>query len=274
MEAPRICASHLYWFQLDSQGNVGKLTSIGAALSGEVNALAASADGQTIAYTLAGCERGDKGFLRVISVTSKRLQQWTSVDLTGGGRIGIASNLSLSADGKLLTFVGWSPRHDTASVEELATGAPGGGRLTGRAKAVLRVAANQDGSEPKDAIAVSPDGASFYLCSVTARPGAQVTSIGSYATATGQLLKPVVRLSGKNPASGQPLPGCAMSVSAGDEFALVPYAVSYPATGSHTARLSVARINLATGSSAVLTFPVSLDLNLAGPPAAAVSIAW
>jgi hypothetical protein len=277
-EAPLNCATQLYWFRLGSQGSVSTMSAVGAQFSGEVNSLAASADGRTIAYTVSGCTSDNNGFLKVLDVRTGQTRAWKSVNLTGRGRIALASNLALSANGKLLAFVGWTAGPPRASVRLVATSGPVGdpaGDLAQHSKVIRWLPLPPQAPRPQDAVAISPAGTSFYLCTVTAEAGAQVTSIAAYSTRTGQLMRPVTQLRAPDPANGHPLPGCAMSVSQGGRFALVPYAVRYPDPASASAVLSVASIDLtAAVPPATFSFPVRQDPDIAGPGAAGVSVTW
>jgi hypothetical protein len=274
-EAPVSCGSQLYWFRLDRRGRVSALSPLGPALGGEVNSLTASADGQTIAYTLAGCRQGDRGYLRVLNLRTGQLGRWSSVDLTGNGRIGMASDLTLSADGKLLAFVGWLPGgQHPASVRILATSRSQPGDLLGLSRPVRQLPGIAGGPEPQDAIALSPRGRVVYLCSVSAQRRSRVTTIASYRTATGRAAGPSVQLAAGTPANGHPLPGCAMTVSHDGRYALVSYGVSYPDPGSGVATLAAASVNLAARQPSAFSFPVRMNPALAGPRSVGVSFAW
>jgi hypothetical protein len=277
-EAPLNCATQLYWFRLSNRGSISRLSPVGTAFSGEVNSLAASADGRTIAYTQSGCTPDNNGFLKVLDVRTGQIRAWKSVDLTGRGRITLVSNLALSADGRILAFVGWSAGQQRVSVRILTTGGPVGepaADLAEHSKAILWLPLPPRAPAPQDAIAISPGGTAFYLCSVAPQAGAQITSIAAYSTGTGRLLKPVVTLQAPNPANGHPLPGCSMSVSQGGRFALVPYAVRYPGAPSRQAVLSVASIDLTRPAlAATFSFPVRQDPDIAGPGSAGVSVTW
>jgi hypothetical protein len=272
-EAPNTCSSQLYWFRLDHRGHLGPLSAVGPAIYGEVNALAASADGQTVAYTLSGCLHANKGYLKVLNLRTGHTRRWTSVDLTDNGSLGLASNLSLSANGRLLAFVGWITGPNRASLRVLATRGPAG-NLLGRSKAIRQLAAIPGGAEPRDAVAVSPGGTTIYLCAISPRPGSQLTTVASYRTGTGRLVKNMLVLPARDPAGGRPLPNCAMAVSRDGGHALVSVGVSYAGRPAGTAALAAATVDLATGRRPVFWFPVRLDPALAGPRSAAVSVAW
>ena len=270
-EDPQTCDSQLYWFRLDAGGRIGPLTPVGPPQAGEVNWLAASADGQTIAYTVSGCLRHAGGFLKVIDLRTGKIRRWRSVDLTDDGSLAVASNLALSASGRQLAFVGWSPDRDRATVRLLDTAGQTGG--LGKRSRIVRTLSSPGKAQPRDAVALTPDGSGVYVCTVSSRRNQQVTSVAEYAASSGALERQVLSLPAADPAGGHQLPGCALAGSRDGEHALVPFAVRYlPGTG--TASVSAAVISLASGQRSTISFVVRQDANLVGHGNAAVSISW
>ena len=224
------CATRLYRLRLSPRGVPGPLSPVGGVLPGAVYSLAASANGQVIAYTLRGCDKGQPGYLRVLDVRTGRTRQWTGLNIAGisPGRVAISGALSLAASGALLAF----PALDTTAsgrvtaqvVRVLRTGAAAG-PVAARSRVVVR------GPVPGPSlagVALSRDGGSFYLCSVRASRNRRVTTVILRGTATGRPRRTVATLAATGPTFAQQELGCPLALSTSGSFLLVPYAVRYP----------------------------------------------
>jgi hypothetical protein len=98
------CDTWFYWFTLSTQGQLGNMQPL---LIPEVNgvvyaqsALAASADGSTVAYSAQRCPSARTGEIGVIHLTTG------SVTAYGWSQVGLPRELSLSANGTVLCYVG------------------------------------------------------------------------------------------------------------------------------------------------------------------------
>ena len=250
------CATRLYRLRLSPRGVPGPLTPVGGPLRGAVSSLAASANGQVIAYTLRGCDKGQPGYLRVLDVRTGRIRQWTGLSIAGisPGRVAISGALSLSASGALLAF----PALDTTVggrvtaqvVRVLRTGAAAG-PVVARSRVVVRgpvAGPNLQG------VAISRDGGSFYLCSVRASRNRRVTTVTWRGTATGRTRRTVATLAATGPTSGQQELGCPLALATSGSYLLVPYAVRYPKDPAGAPEIGLARIGLAAGRVTRLAF--------------------
>lgn len=191
----RGCGAWLYQFRLTAQGQPSALTPLDVP---EVAgwpvpmALAASADGNTVAYTTARCtedpDPGDRavGHVGVISLRSATVRTWGFKFPAG------PTSLSLSADGRLLSFVsdpsdgGHAGSMEFNSAWVLPTSsAPG--PLQQHYRRVVRTP-----KEPAllDAAALSRSG-KMMLTAVEAspKPLQWVVTVSAYETATGRLIR-------------------------------------------------------------------------------------
>jgi hypothetical protein len=250
------CATRLYRLRLSPRGVAGPLSPVGGVLPGAVYSLAASANGQVIAYTLRGCAKGQPGDLRVLDVRTGRTRQWTGLDIAGisPGRVAISGALSLSASGALLAF----PALDTTAsgrvtaqvVRVLRTGA-----AAGPAAARSRVVVRGPAAGPNLAgVALSRDGGSFYLCSVRASRNRRVTTVTLRAVATGRTRRTVATLAAAGPTFAQQELGCPLALAISGSFLLVPYAVHDPRDPADAPEIRLARIGLAAGRVTRLAF--------------------
>lgn len=135
------CHTWLYWFTLNPQGQPVDMQplavpKVDGAIYAE-NALAASADGSTVAYSAATCQQATgRGWIGAIHLTTASVTTW-AWSSAGGPR-----ELSLSANGALLSYVGTPSNGDVTSGAEyeavwlVHTNAPSG-ELASRYRRVL-----------------------------------------------------------------------------------------------------------------------------------------
>jgi hypothetical protein len=188
----RTCGTWLYQFRLTPRGQPTALKLLMPEVAGfaEPNGLAASADGNVVAYDAVACTQTrhsivtDLGQVGVLHVGSGNVTSWTYTSPA------TPTSLSLSADGAVLAMV--SNPSDARRLQSdvfnsawiLRTGsAPG--QLGQRYR---KVASSPDGVA---AAIVSPTGAVTYVAS-TARLGrSERLTLAGYQTATGRLIRSI-----------------------------------------------------------------------------------
>lgn len=269
------CVTRLYRFRLNAQGRPGRLSPLGRKVRGHVWSLAAGVRGRVIGYAVSGCGKGQPGYLAVLDTRTGRTRQWSDVSLGGEspGNVAVAGPfLSMSANGRTLAFAGW----DVAGNWHLV----GEGRLTRQVVRVLPAGAAPGTvaqrshvvlSRPLSgpglaAVAVSPDGGSFYLCAQRDRRGHSVRTIAAYATATGALQRVIATV------TGTPVPAvCQMALDPSGRSLLLTNSLSNPRYPRHPV-IGLVRIGLTTRSAAILT--IRLPPNGGMDPYAGMSTAW
>jgi len=234
-QAGDACASRLYSATLSGRGVLGRLSRIGPRLHGLVWALAADTDGTTVGTTIAGCEKGQSGYLAVIHIRAGSVRRWGSVNLGGtGGDLALGFGLSMSANGRLLAFTGEATSAGGTNAGQrvwvLRAAAPAG-TLVQRSRVVL----SRPNSGPAlSSVVLSPDGRSFYLCTVrtkgkvsahktvtqTAVITARQTSDGASTSTLAKLTATGVTFSGEDF-------GCPMVLTPNGRYLLVPYQLRY-----------------------------------------------
>jgi hypothetical protein len=188
----RTCGTWLYQFQLTRQGQPTALKLLMPEVAGfaQPNGLAASADGNVVAYDAESCTETRRSIVRdlgqvgVLHIGSGTVTRWTYTSPA------TPVSLSLSADGGVLSMVSnpSDARRLGADVLNsawvLRTGsAPG--QLGQRYR---KVASSPDGVA---AATVSPTGAVTYVAS-TARLGrSERLTLAGYQTATGRLIRSI-----------------------------------------------------------------------------------
>ena len=219
----RACSAQFARVQVTSQGDIGSVSPAGSALTGLVTSVAASANGQIVAYTLiTPCAKGGHGYIGVLNLSDGQRRQWPQVSIEGVslGRLGLQGPLSLSANGRLIGFAATansSPFGDMTGeqVRILPTdSAPGS--VASRSRVVLR---------PKalEAVALSPSGRSYYLCTAQAASARSATAlIAAYAVGADKPYSVLATVTGPtNDLSGAGCRGMALDPSGGT--LLVPY---------------------------------------------------
>jgi hypothetical protein len=138
------------------------------------------------------------------------------------------------------------------------------GTVAGRSRAVL----TRPVAQPSLAAAIlSPGGASFYLCTVSASRTGRLTKIAAYRTVTGGVREVIATL------SGTPfLVGCPMALDVTGRFLLMPYSLRSPHNPAGRAVLLAARIDIATR--AVVILDVRLPPNAGMDPYVGMRTAW
>jgi hypothetical protein len=157
------CDASLYRMRLDSQGRPGHLAPLGITVPGTFSGsgdLAVTPDGGLAAYATYHCGQGT-GEVGVINLATRQARKWTTAVPEN------PANLSLTADGRLLSFTDYLPggtvplpgakpgeavRGPVTIV--LATDAP-----TGAARVRGRVVLGTVGAQ-----AISADGTKLYAC--------------------------------------------------------------------------------------------------------------
>jgi hypothetical protein len=238
------CATRLYRVQVSDQGRLGALSQVGPELRGLVWSLAASAGGQMIGYAVSGCIKGDPGYIAIFDTRTGFTRQWGDVNAGGisPGNVALDGELSISANGRLLAFTGWNVAGNGRNISQFArvlpTDAPAG-TVAERSRIVLRRPVSE---HQLAAASLSPDGASFYLCTQSGR----VSNVASYRTSTGTLQQNLAGL-------GRSLLGCSMALDPSGRFLLVPGSL----TSGSRPMLKVAEIDVATRAVTILTIQLA-----------------
>jgi hypothetical protein len=116
-------------------------------------------------------------------------------------------------------------------------------------------------------VALSPDGRSFYLCTVSASGRNRKTTVAAYRTSSGSLTHVTATLSG-----APLLQGCSLALDASGRFLLVSYGLRAPHRGPGRWLLQVASVDLVTRQ--VATLDLSLPPIAGMDPYAGVRLAW
>jgi len=263
------CATRLYRFRLGGRGLPGRLSPLGHELHGELWSLAASANGQVIGYAISGCAKGEPGHIGVIHVRGGWTRQWGNVNLGGvsPGNVALSGALSMSANGALIAFTGWDMAVGGQATRQVVRVLPASARpgtVAGRSRAVL----SRPVTQPSLAAAsLSPNGASFYLCTVSANRTRRLAKIAAYRTASGVRLEVIATL------RGTPfLAGCPMALDTTGRFLLVPYSLRSPHNPAGRAALLAARIDIATRATVILD--LRLPANAGMDPYIGLRTAW
>ncbi len=269
------CVTRLYRFRLNAQGRPGRLSPLGQKVRGHVWSLAASVRGQVIGYAVSGCAKGQPGYLAVLDARTGRTRQWSDVSLGGEspGNVAVAGPfVSMSANGRMLAFAGWDVAgnwqlvghgHLTRQVVRVLPTGAAPGTVAQRSHVVLSRPLSGPGLA---AVAISPDGGSFYLCTQQHRRGQSTRTIGAYATATGALQRVIVTV------TGTPVPAvCQMALDPAGRSLLLTNSLSNPRYPRNPV-LGLVRIDLTTRSAATLA--IRLPANGGMDPYAGMSTAW
>jgi hypothetical protein len=269
------CVTRLYRFNLNAQGSPGRLVPLGQAVRGHVWSLAAGVRGHVIGYAVSGCAKGQPGYLAVLDTRTGRTRRWSDVSLGGvsPGNVDVSGPfLSMSANGRVLAFAGadvagnWHVvgyGHPTRQVVRVLPAGAAPGTVGQRSHVVL----SRPLSGPElAAVAVSPGGRSFYLCTMSYQDKT-VRTIAAYATATGGRRRMIATLTGANIPTA-----CQMALDPAGRFLLVADSLSNLQGHPGIPVLRLARIDLTTGAVAVLN--VELPRGGGMDPYAGMSTAW
>lgn len=236
----RGCNTQLYRFQLTAQGQPTGLTPLAVrSVPGYLDfdtSLAASASGNVIAYATHSCTRAYDGSIGVIRLRTGKLRTWLFTYPS------VPMNLSLSADGSLLSFASGpssGPRVGAGAAAWVLRTRSAPGPLSLRYRQVIHSEhpAAQHFLDVQSA-ALSPTGAVMFAATAPPR-GTAIETIGAYRTTTGGLIRVIHAFSHFQ------MGDCAISPDPSGRYLLV-YALTLR---------NLAWIDLATGK--VTTVPVS-----------------
>ena len=191
------CHTWFYRFSLGPQGRPTGITPLSAVpeVAGEVTyntSLTANADGSVIAYSALMCSQNFNGQIGVINLATGRLRTWSTLWPM------VARNLSLTANGALLSIVGNPSNGTTRSTPwkdaawTLRTDAAAG-PVALRYRRVLHTPGGVQAAE------VSPTGVILFALAAS-HPGG-LPEVNVYNTATGKPvgLEPMVSAGGYQP---------------------------------------------------------------------------
>ena len=271
------CASGLYRAALSRRGVLGTLSRIGPRLHGLVWSLAVDADGKIVGTAVAGCAKGQSGYLAVIHTRTDSVRRWGSVDLGGlSGGLALAFGLSMSANGGLLAFTAPGSRDTAQRVLVLRTSAAPG-PIARRVRAVISKPAT---GPALSAAVLRPGGKSFYLCTVStkgtvsARKTVTQTAVitarrTSDGTSTGTLAK--LTATGVD-FLGQGF-GCPMAITPNGRYLFAPYRLHYGRSTVVPPLVSAEVIGVSSPTRRAMSFRLP---GSAGPTgqATGITVAW
>ena len=196
------CQTRLYQLRLTAQGQVAGLAPLAVPqVRGDIQApseLAASANGQVIAYAARDCG-GEHGWAGVIDLATGRVRTWPASSW------GLFS-MSLSPAGTLAGFVDTTAFGGNGTAQVLSTGAPPG-PLEQRARTVLPASV----VTAEGTAVLSASGKAMLACAESGRNA----TLSAYSVATGRLLR--ILHSWRHVLGGP----CMLSVASGSRFVLV-----------------------------------------------------
>ena len=229
------CRAYFYRFSLSAAGQASALTPLpGSGQAGLPTALAASADGRKLAFSITHC--GDNG-----ATTIPPSQAIGSIGLldTASGKItrrwtytlgeDYATSMSLTPDGKLLAFSQYLPNGTAVVVKTLRTDVPSG--TVDQASTVV-------GLPGASSLSVGPD---LYACTGTDRANSRIANqLGVYGLATGHRTAVLHTWTGLNA-------WCSLAPNPVHGHLLVAIATAkfYPGASPYTVR--VLAVNVRTG---------------------------
>jgi len=174
------CRAYFYRFSLNADGRASALTPLpGSGQAGLPTALAASADGRKLAFSVTHCAgsggtiippRQAIGYIGLLDTSSGTITgRWTYALNED-----YATSMSLTPDGNLLAFAQYLPNGSAIVVKSLRTDVPSG--TVDQASTVV-------GLPGASSLSVGPD---LYACTSSHRSNAQVANrLGVYGLATG-----------------------------------------------------------------------------------------
>jgi hypothetical protein len=274
------CSSRLYRAALNARGRLGRLTRLGPAVRGIVTSVATDAGGSLIGYFAWPCSKSASGYLAVLTAGSGQVRRWTGVAVDGStGTVAAGGVLAMSADGNLLAFSGMavsaSERLLGLRVWTLSATAPPG-PLAARSRAVLK---RPESAPEFSAVALSPDGESFYVCTVAStgtvsarRTITQTAVITARRTANGTSAGAVAKLTAAGVTFAGESFGCPMAMTPNGQYLLAPYQLRYGNSSSVPPLVVAAVISTSSDASKALSFrlPGSAGMSVV----TGVSIAW
>jgi len=274
------CTSQLYRASLGADGTLGRLTRLGRVVRGIVTSVATDTAGGAIGYFAAPCSKSASGYLAALAASTGQVRRWTGVSVYGSqGTLATGTALSESANGRLFAFAG------------AATGA--GGRVTGQRVWVLRTSAASGPlarriraviSKPLtgpalSSVVLSPDGRSFYLCTVSTKgTGSAHKTVTQTAVITARRTADGVGISklAKLTATGVTFPGqgfgCPMALTPNGRYLLAPYQLRYGHSTMVGPLVRAAVIRTSTHARRAMSFrlPGSAGMSVAD----GISVAW
>jgi hypothetical protein len=231
------CRAYFYRFSLNADGQASALTALpGWGQAGLPTALAASADGGKVAFSVTHCG-GNGGGGAVIPPTQAigyiGLLDTASGKLTGRWTYTLgedyATSMSLTADGNMLSFAQYLPNGSAMVVKSLRTDKPSG--TVDQASTVV-------GLPGTASLSVGPD---LYACVRTERSNSQIANqLGVYGLATGHRIAVVHTWTGLNA-------WCSLAPNSVSGHLLVAIATAhfYPGASPYTVR--VLAVDVRTG---------------------------
>ena len=272
------CASRLYRATVSAAGRLGRLTRVGPVVRGIVTSVAADSRGSLIGYFAGPCSKPGSGYLAVLTVRSGQIRRWTGVAVYGsGGTLATGTAISMSATGRLLAFTGAATGADGKLLGQrvwtLSATAPPG-PLAERSRVVLK--RSQSGPEIS-AVALSPDGNTFYLCTVGTKGTvsahaavSQTAVITVRRTSDGTSTGIVAKLT----ATGVTFQGfgCPMTVTPNGRYLLAPYQLRYGNNTTVPPLVRAAVIRASSHARRALSFrlPGSAGMSVAD----GITVAW
>ncbi len=240
----------LYRLRLTASGGQGSLTPLAIPkINGVVTALAASADGRTIAYATAFCDNStdSPGAIGVVHTATGQTRQWPwrpnpgqtagSVSITANGR-----TIEYAASPNKITGPGSGQTLPPRTIRLLPADAPPGNAAQ-RSRAAVTMSRVAPG-EIFNSAAIAPDGRTLYFCTQRnpSQPSGGAMVLRGYDIATGA----TSRLHTFRPG------GCLFGAAGND--LLVGYGLGLQ---GHSPRL--ARYDVSTGKSAPVPVPRPWD---------------
>jgi Tol biopolymer transport system component len=175
----KACATHFLKFNISDAGKASAITPLSVPqISGDVEQIAASANGKVLGFALSGC--APQGLqMVVIHLDTGKVTRWSNP--------GVGGSPSLNADGSVYGFVSTrTERSEKVIGWTIPTDAPAG-PLYQHARKVLDLPNNVD------SMILSPSGAQLYVETQDgSSQGPMVLDL--YRTSTGTLIKQVVKL--------------------------------------------------------------------------------
>lgn len=201
-------STRLYTLTLSARGSITGLVPLAVPdVPGEINTLAASSDGSTVAYAMDWCH-DDTVLATVGVITGRSTRQWTGSNDQFFG----PNHVTLSADGSTLGFTSAQMTgrgiDDTAWV--LSTNSPPG-NLSTAVRNVYSHTYTGGAGHPMtmlESALISPDGGKVYLLTnTTSASGKTVTMLIAKRTADGTSAGTIARWDGGLPDSLLPVSG-------------------------------------------------------------------
>ena len=154
------CGAHLYTLRLSADGQPAGFTPLPVpSLPEDVISLAATPDGQFLAYAGDGCAdpSGGQGDIGLVNMSTRAISRWTAPKQEDIG------SLSLSGKGTEIAFTVGQTQLFNAEAGVLATGSAGG-TLAQSAQVIVSGTQLRPAGTVPDAAVLSPDGHAMYVC--------------------------------------------------------------------------------------------------------------